>query len=384
MYKVKLILLLVVVNFISISLFSQTVGYVYTRVPEKYLSRLNKNKAVFNTDLNGVDVRSFLPKNYKKDGSVDYTSYIQSAIDKNNTVIFPNFPLKIGVGGLSLRSNNTLIFEDGGGLIMTPNGNANYSVVNLDRVNNVKIYNINIIGERDKHFNQSGQWGMGISIKGSNDILIQNATISKCWGDGIYIGGSINGKTNENIRVINSLLDNNRRNGISIISGININIQNCIISNTVGQNPMAGIDIEPNNNNDIIKSIQLTDIVTYNNRWYGIIVALSHLVGQKETNAQVFIDNHLDDSSTIAFATSLGARKKGNFSSIKGNVNVNNPIWMNNRKTSYFYFDTFNNDMKVNFKNVKIMGDKYNSSQKKRQADFDSTVKAKSDLRVSF
>ncbi|QEC73949.1 hypothetical protein FSB73_22040 [Arachidicoccus ginsenosidivorans] len=96
-------------------------------------------------------------------------------------------------------------------------------------------------------------------------------------------------------------MNNNRRNGISVISGNAVIIDHPIISNTNGVAPMCGIDIEPNNINCRIENLRIINPYTYNNKGYGISIGLSKLQSTKFKSVGVEIDNHLDDFSECGF-----------------------------------------------------------------------------------
>ena len=42
-----------------------------------------------------IKIEDYLPKNYVKNASVDYTAIIQTVLNKNRRILFPNFPLLI-------------------------------------------------------------------------------------------------------------------------------------------------------------------------------------------------------------------------------------------------------------------------------------------------
>ena len=48
-----------------------------------------------------------------------------------------------------------------------------------------------IIGDRDNHLGTTGEWGHGIMIRGSSRVTVRDIHISRCWGDGVSIGGAI-------------------------------------------------------------------------------------------------------------------------------------------------------------------------------------------------
>ncbi len=150
------------------------------------------------------------------------------------------------------------------------------------------------MGERNEHLGFSGEWGMGISIKGSQNISINNVNVSDCWGDGIYIGNSNSSQTNRNITISNPVLDNNRRQGISVITAINLKIVNPSIMNTNGIQPASGIDFEPNSNSERLQNISIINPSTVNNDGRGIIIVLNRLRGTRYP-----INIYINDTSKL-------------------------------------------------------------------------------------
>ena len=58
---------------------------------------------------------------------------------------------------------------------------------------------------------------MGVEIRDSQNISISNMSIDKMWGDAIYVGTAGKNST-YNIKLNNIRMNENRRQGISIIS----------------------------------------------------------------------------------------------------------------------------------------------------------------------
>src|SRR5690606_16040148 len=111
---------------------------------------------------------------------------------------------------------------------------------NIINAENVKVNNAYLIGDKDKHLGTKGEWGMGINILSSSNVNIINPKIKKTWGDGIYIGELSLAKqknikkksfTNTNINIKEGSIDDCLRNGISIISGVNILVDGVTIQN---------------------------------------------------------------------------------------------------------------------------------------------------------
>jgi len=168
-------------------------------------------------------------------------------------------------GGLKPASGTTLIFEQGSKLKAITNDKPSYSVILLDKKDNVKIYGVTIEGDRYTHTGTTGEWGMGIMISNaSTRIVIKDANVYDCWGDGIYVGIHWNPPP-DGVYVENSIFDNNRRNACSITQGKNISFKKCIFSNTNGTSPQAGVDVEPDKATSYIQNIVFEDCYSYNN-----------------------------------------------------------------------------------------------------------------------
>ena len=102
-----------------------------------------------------------------------------------------------------------------------------YEIVKIENARNVIIYGLRVEGDRYWRLNpgnEKGEWGMGLVIKSSENVKIYNPIITKCWGDGIYIGRGDIEKPNKNVLIFQAIIDDNRRNGISIICGRDIEI----------------------------------------------------------------------------------------------------------------------------------------------------------------
>jgi len=334
-------------------------NWTYKNLPDSYSGNSSGDLSQYQTKVDAIssqayDLTNSLPAGYNKDGTVDYTKYIQAGINNNKIVIFPNFPILVNSKGLSLISDSKVIFRKKSKLILQANALATYQILRIYGVNNVVLYFPVIQGDRKVHTGAVGQWGMGLSICGSTNVLVVNPKISDCWGDGIYIGRLSSG-INRNVTICNASLDNNRRNGLSIVCADGLTIKKATISNTGGQMPMSGIDIEPNTNDDVIKNVKIDNVITYNNAMHGIVVSLSGLVGDHPQEVSVDIDNHIDDSSSIGFGMSLTRSDKNKGLPLSGQLNVINSIWKNDRKKGFQNYKGPYNGVNVTFKKLSIL-----------------------------
>lgn len=150
-----------------------------------------------------------------------------------------------------------------------------YTIISIYDVENVKIFNGILIGDKDTHNykneNSTHEWGYGIDVKSSKNVEITSMQISNMTGDGIAVSNlTVKGKntkqvrTTENLKISNCNIYENRRQGISIICGENIDIYNNEIHDIKGTSPQAAIDLETNN--DAMQKIN--NIRIYNNKIY--------------------------------------------------------------------------------------------------------------------
>ncbi|WP_051291626.1 glycosyl hydrolase family 28-related protein [Fictibacillus gelatini] len=242
---------------------------------------------VSTVQLNSVNVTSF---GAKGDGKTDSTENIQKAIDIVNqsgggTVYFPKGIYLIDAEkSIVIKDNVTLNFSDRTILKVIPNNLEYYAVIKIEDTKNASLIGeVEIIGDRYQHKGTEGEWGFGISILGSQNIYIEGADIKNCWGDGIYIGSTKHRSYSENVTIVNPICDNNRRQGMSVISVKNLKIINPTLINTNGKPPQSGIDFEPNNSNEFLEKILLVNPIINNNRGSGIQIVLNRLSGSNNS-----------------------------------------------------------------------------------------------------
>ncbi|EFK35846.1 Pectate lyase superfamily protein [Chryseobacterium gleum] len=281
-------------------------------------------------------IETVLPKGYVKDGSVDYTAYIQKAIDGNSKVMMPDFPLM--TSGIFAQSNSQIYFQKNSSLILKPTADVRYQIISLHAVENVKIYNPTLIGDRDRHLGSKGEWGFGIDIRGSRNIEIYNANISDCWGDGIVLVKTMRNmrsgvaKENifptENINIIGGFINNVRRNGITIAGGKDIIIKNLLIANINGTNPMAGIDIEPDDSSNILENINIEN-VKINNVNVGIDLNLPQYGNQNISKSVTISCKDISVENANSGIYIAGYKDKPNIKEMTGYFKVDNFVTNN-------------------------------------------------------
>ncbi len=329
-------------------LFSHAQDFCVEKLSKDTIDR-HRNTNAFEADFfelkeNAYHAIQSLPDGYVKDGSVDYTSYIQEALDNYKIVLMPDFPIAVSDAGLSLKSDQDLLFQKNSTLVLIPTAKSGYNILRLYNLNNVRIFYANIVGDRYQHLTNEGQWGFGISIKSSNHVSIYSPYIRETWGDGIYIG-QLNNIPSEKVKIYNAVIDDVRRNGISITSAKGVDINNCFISNTNGNSPESGLDLEPNSIHDEILDINIKYLTTYNNKWSGILLVFEKFKSDLPKKVSVNIDGHIDigSSHSISFH---GYRNDIHSNNLSGRI-VLNDVDYSKSKSPYFFYKTNLSNLKI-------------------------------------
>lgn len=295
-------------------------------------------------------IENALPTQYVRDGSVDYTVYVQNALNAHRNVIFPAFPILVSVQNsngtvLSISSNSNLVFPKGSKLILAPNSVGDYYILKMDNVENINVHFPVIVGDRISHTGTSGESGIGISMRAARNIYIRKPYVTKCWGDGIYVG-ALNATTPlpKNIVVNRAVLDSNRRNGLSIVCGDSIIFNNLITANTYGTSPRSGIDIEPNRNTEACKTIILRNVISHNNHTSGLDINLGRLRGvlpHDDINIKI---NGLKMTGYSAYPLTFTLNKNiPNSIPLGGRISIRGVTLENYYKPYLWYDDPYNN-----------------------------------------
>lgn len=213
----------------------------------------------------GFRVVDYLPLDHVEDGSVDYTSQAQQAIDAAAAVSawleWPDFLIGVSPPAQTvppehhpyvlLARNNTL-WKNRANIKLLPQSTAGYSVIRIRDVDNVYLHKPKVQGDKATHTGIWGEWGYGIEVgSGATNVELFEPVTSDCWGDGIYIGLTW-GETRagvhpKDITIVRPKDTGSRRNGISLTSGVNVTIHHPEANDVNAIAPGAAIDVEPEN-----------------------------------------------------------------------------------------------------------------------------------------
>ena len=226
----------------------------------------------------------------------DATDYLQSAIDSGaKEIVIPNMGVPWIVKPIKLHSNQKITLLPGV-IILAKKGEfkgRGDSLFSADNVENLVIsgYGAALRMHKKDYQNKKeyepAEWRMALSLTGCKNVIIEGIRCESSGGDGIYIGATHKQNYCENIVIKDVICDDNHRQGISVISAKNLTIENCSLLNTSGTAPEAGIDFEPNGDDEQLTNIMMKNCYINANKGAGVLVYLKNL---KQTSTPVSIN----------------------------------------------------------------------------------------------
>ena len=223
-----------------------------------------------------------------------------------------------------VHAGTEIVFEGGAELVADPNGffGINDCVLNVHFVSNVVIRGGSIRMWREDYLAKKdgrprSQWRHGISIRASSDVKVEGVRLFECGGDGIYIA-DLKGVNCRNITVRDSLMSRGLRQGMSVIDVEGLLLENCTFERTLGENPQAGIDFEPNTCSNRMKGIVVRNCRFIDNVRKGINLHLDSLDATSEPIDFLF-ENCICISNAIGFGLCFNSKEN---SFPKGNILV--------------------------------------------------------------
>ena len=279
-------------------------------------------------DINNIqiDVTKF---GAKGDGATNDTSDINRALQwiKDNgydTAYLPSGTYMIdGVsptnkynvfrgGGIVVPSDINIIMDYDTIIKIIPNDAWGYSAFYVGRASNVAIKGGQIIGDKADHtYNttigkETNEWGFGICIEASENVVVEGVRIRDCIGDGVIISPlglstDPNYRTSTNVTIKKCIIDNSRRNNISVTGCEYIMLEGNTLTNAGvgGVTPKFGVDIEGYGEGDIDYEFPLN-----------ITIKDNYIAGSKKASVCNFngygvliTNNHVDSYLSYGFGT---------------------------------------------------------------------------------
>ena len=153
------------------------------------------------------------------------------------------------------------------------------------------------------------EWRHCLAFYSCKDVKILGLTVAESGGDGIYLGNGKAGVSNKNFLIKDVVCDKNYRQGISVITAEDLLIEECVLKDTAGTAPMAGIDFEPNGPDERLVNIVMRNCLTERNAGGGYLLAL----GPNTTPISMRFENcrSVDDVQCGAYISIPNSLEKG-------------------------------------------------------------------------
>ena len=230
------------------------------------------NSGYYTNKISGTKTFNDIIKEIAKETTTRMNNYLEienEVIEGINNVILPYgiYLIDCGYSNPSSDIDNTCIIiptnthlDLNGSVIKEIRNKKNYNIFRIDTGEEITITNGILLGDKaERAIAESQELGSGIMIRPISDgtgnyvtinnINIENLDISYMSGDGVYTNGkSTAGNstyTADNICIRNNIIHECNRQGISLENNRKIEIINNTITNIIGTDPSACIDIEP-------------------------------------------------------------------------------------------------------------------------------------------
>jgi hypothetical protein len=150
----------------------------------------------------------------------------------------------------------------------------------------------------NKRWYTPSQYRHALTILYSTNITVRGLLITNTCGDGVDIRG-------EHILLEDLVIDGAYRNGISVIEANDLLVRNCVVQNTIGIDPEAGLDIEPDPMmvTEDFDKFKLSNIrfvnVSFINNFAGITMSLGQMNGTHNPVSISFVNVTVNGTGVV-------------------------------------------------------------------------------------
>ncbi|NMA46038.1 MAG: right-handed parallel beta-helix repeat-containing protein [Lentisphaerae bacterium] len=256
------------------------------------------------------------------------TTCLQQAIASGaKTVVVDNTGHDWIVGPITLRSDLELVFADGVVVRALP-GVFHRLTEALFAAQDCR--NLTLRGEglarlvmnksdyQDASRYKRSEWRHLITIRGCENVRIEQLTLESSGGDGIYIGSTRAMPGCKNVLINAITARDQHRQGISVISAEKLRISNSSFNGTKGTAPAAGIDFEPNSAREWLDDCVVENCEFNDNAGAGMTLYLNQLNAESRPIV-VLIKNCRMTGNAQNFSVSTSE-----LSSVKGSLRLEN------------------------------------------------------------
>jgi len=239
----------------------------------------------------------------------DSTDAIQGAINSGaSKVIIPYMGKEWIVRPINLVSNQEIFFEPGV-VVVAKKGEFRGEfdcLFSASKCSNVILLGYGATLRMRKSDYKSSAYTKSehrhtLQLRACSDVKVLGLRFEKSGGDGIFITRDNYSVPCTNVLIKDCVCDNNYRQGMSVISVVNLRIDNCILKNTQGTPIQAGIDLEPSNQRAMLVDIAISNCAAINNAGTGFNVNITSLDSTSREVSVLFVNCYAKDCGKANF-----------------------------------------------------------------------------------
>lgn len=286
----------------------------------------------------------------------DATACLQQAIDSGvPRLVIPYMGTPWIIRPVTLRGNLELELEPGVVILAKKGafkgkGDSLFTASNCENIT-LRGYNARMRMRKADYQSdayEKAEWRMTLDFGGCTNIRIEGLTLESSGGDGIYIGATDKQPFCKDVLIRDVTCRSHHRQGISVISAVNLLIENCVLAGTRGTAPQAGIDLEPNRENEKLVNVIVRNCTLFGNGGAGILVYLKPMRATTEPVSILFENCHVRSGQDQGIA--IGAIGDDGPA---GLIEFRNCTVENTRKGGAFIYDKSASAAEVRFVNCK-------------------------------
>lgn len=200
---------------------------------------------------------------------------------------------------LQISSGQTIVCESGATFQAAPGA---FTPVHTALIDLTATANTTIIGCRfsmpPEAFagGEPSEWRHVVQLVEAKRIRLEDVTIEGGGGDGLYIGPLVTCEfsecrhPSEDVTIERLTVTGAYRNGLSVISAINLTVRDSVFELTKGTAPQAGVDIEPDHGGDRLENVKFERCTARENGGSAYKVNLEKLNAASKSVSVTFTD----------------------------------------------------------------------------------------------
>jgi len=255
----------------------------------------------------------------RSDASAALNKWIAS-VPNGSTIVFRSGGTYLLNSAIKFSHRRSLVFEGNGATLKGNGGTTETSSLFWigsygGAASGITIRDFNLVGNSSHPGVYVGgkEGAHGVLVDGASNVVIKNVTISKVWGDCLYVGGGASGVT-----FTGNHCASNGRNGVTVTSGSAI----AISKNRFDDAGYNTFDLEPNRSSEVIRNVKL--LSNRAGSWSNAFLSAEGASGS--TINGVTVTGNVETSKPLLTAIQMARRQNVIFTNNRSSVRGAGPV----------------------------------------------------------